>query len=81
STYIRLSALLAEATSDPMYLLAATESSTFIQTQLTNVQKLVQAGITADAKSSPCSVISDTDPTQSGLILEGLAILSSCTKN
>ncbi|KAJ7740385.1 hypothetical protein B0H16DRAFT_57886 [Mycena metata] len=79
--FLVLSALLAEATSDPMYLQAATESSTFIQTQLTNVQKIVQAGITADAKSSPCSVISDTDPTQSGLMLEGLAILSSFTKN
>ncbi|KAJ7740390.1 hypothetical protein B0H16DRAFT_1464947 [Mycena metata] len=76
-----LSALLAEATSDPTYLQAATESSTFIQTQLTNVQKIVQADITADANSSPCSVISDTDPTQSGLMLEGLAILSSFTKN
>ncbi|KAJ7737526.1 hypothetical protein B0H16DRAFT_1571855, partial [Mycena metata] len=79
--FLVLSALLAEATADPMYLQAATESSTFIQSQLSNVQKIVQADITADANSSPCSVISDTDPTESGLMFEGLAVLASYTKN
>ncbi|KAJ7037185.1 hypothetical protein C8F04DRAFT_420451 [Mycena alexandri] len=79
--FLVLSALLAEATSDSVYLKAATESLSFIQSHLYKVNNTVEADISASAGSSPCSVGSDTDPTQSGLMIEGLAILSSFTKN
>ncbi|KAJ6473979.1 hypothetical protein C8R47DRAFT_1221239 [Mycena vitilis] len=69
-----LSALLAEATSDPMYLDAAQQSTTFMQTQLLNTGNVVQDGISGNAS---CHVSSVIEPYNSGLMLESLAILAS----
>ncbi|KAJ7468986.1 hypothetical protein FB451DRAFT_1255438 [Mycena latifolia] len=75
-----LSALLAEATPDPMYLQAATESAEFIHAHLYNVQNVVQDSISARANDS-CSASSIVGPYNSGLMIEGLAILSSINRN
>ncbi|KAJ7886894.1 hypothetical protein B0H14DRAFT_3431100 [Mycena olivaceomarginata] len=45
--FLVLSALLAEATSDPLYLQAATESVDFIHSHLYNVQNIVQQYISS----------------------------------
>ncbi|KAF7332869.1 Glycoside hydrolase family 76 protein [Mycena venus] len=76
--------MLAEITSDPVYLQAATESADFIHSQLYSVQNIVQQYIYASASSThqQCEVqVVNVDPTNSGLMLEGLSILSSITKN
>ncbi|KAJ7117075.1 hypothetical protein C8R44DRAFT_738935 [Mycena epipterygia] len=75
-----LSALLAEATSDPMYLQAAEASTDFIQAHLCNVQNAVQDSISGRANDS-CAVSSLMEPYNSGLMIEGLAILASITQN
>ncbi|KAJ7827105.1 hypothetical protein B0H13DRAFT_1917816 [Mycena leptocephala] len=79
--FLGLSALLAEITLDPSYLVAATESADFIRSQLYNVRNIVQPDISASASDSPCEVFSDTTPFESGLMIEGLAVLTSLTNN
>ncbi|KAJ7488237.1 hypothetical protein FB451DRAFT_1226753 [Mycena latifolia] len=77
-----LSALLAETTNDPLYLQAAVESADFIHSHLYNIGNIVQDYISAGAvNETECQVISSTAPTNSGLMIEGLAILASVTKN
>jgi hypothetical protein len=66
---------------DPSYLVAATESADFIRSQLYNVRNIVQPDISASASDSPCEVFSDTTPFESGLMIEGLAVLTSLTNN
>ncbi|KAJ7884521.1 hypothetical protein B0H13DRAFT_2343638 [Mycena leptocephala] len=66
--FLGLSALLAEITLDPSYLLY-------------NVRNIVQPDISASASDSPCEVFSDTTPFESGLMIEGLAVLTSLTNN
>ncbi|KAJ7500040.1 hypothetical protein FB451DRAFT_1549486 [Mycena latifolia] len=75
-----LSALLAEATSDAIYLEAATQSADFIHAHLYNVRNMVQDGIDARANMS-CSIASVEASYNSGLMIEGLAILYSITHN
>ncbi|KAJ7794260.1 hypothetical protein B0H14DRAFT_2532926 [Mycena olivaceomarginata] len=79
--FLGLSALLAEITLDASYLQAATESANFIRSHLYNVRNIVQPDISASASDSPCEVFSDTTPFESGLMIEGLAVLTSLTNN
>ncbi|KAJ7511574.1 hypothetical protein B0H11DRAFT_1700017 [Mycena galericulata] len=80
----RLSALLAEATSDPLYLEAATQSANFISAHLFGPRPIVQEYILAGSDES-CQVIPTTFPSMtpaaSGLMIEGLSILYSITNN
>ncbi|KAJ7897509.1 hypothetical protein B0H13DRAFT_1884617 [Mycena leptocephala] len=82
--FLLLSALLAEATSDPMYLQAATQSADFIRAHLSGPRNIVQEYILA-ASNDSCQVIPTTFPSMtpaaSGLMIEGLAILYSVTNN
>ncbi|KAJ7493806.1 hypothetical protein FB451DRAFT_1491225 [Mycena latifolia] len=75
-----LSALLAEATSDAIYLEAATQSADFIHAHLYNVRNMVQDGIDARANMS-CSIEPVEASYNSGLMIEGLAVLYSITHN
>ncbi|KAJ7174857.1 hypothetical protein C8R46DRAFT_1081918 [Mycena filopes] len=76
-----LSALLAEATGDPLYLAAANQSAAFIHAQLYNVQDVVQSFISASASDNPCFVTSNVNPlaNESGIMIEGLAVLAAVT--
>ncbi|KAJ7827744.1 hypothetical protein B0H13DRAFT_1917494 [Mycena leptocephala] len=75
-----LSALLAEITPDPQYLQAADESANFIHSHLYNIRNIVQDYISTDLRDN-CQVQSSTDPSSSGVMVEGLSILSSITNN
>ncbi|KAJ6522465.1 hypothetical protein B0H19DRAFT_1386642 [Mycena capillaripes] len=78
--FMGLSVLLAEITSDPMYLQAANESAHFIHSHLYNVRGIVQPDISGS--SDPlCEVLSETTPYESGLMMEGLVVLSSITND
>ncbi|KAJ7879404.1 hypothetical protein B0H13DRAFT_2543625 [Mycena leptocephala] len=82
--FMLLSALLAEATEatpDPKYLDAAKESAAFIQTQLYNGDHLVFQSISASQNDS-CKVLNDAvNSFNSGLFIEGLAVLVSITQD
>ncbi|KAJ7884522.1 hypothetical protein B0H13DRAFT_2343640 [Mycena leptocephala] len=73
------SALLAEATSDPIYLDAALDSADFIMAHLF-AQNLVQSGISAGLKDA-CALDNATNSFNTGLMIEGLAVLYSITNN
>jgi predicted alpha-1,6-mannanase (GH76 family) len=77
-----LSALLAETTGDDIYLEAAKESADFISNHLLNAQHVVQDGISVRANDS-CALNSEVNQESynSGLMIEGLAILYSITTN
>ncbi|KAJ7117084.1 hypothetical protein C8R44DRAFT_627361, partial [Mycena epipterygia] len=76
-----VSALLAEAQpNNPIYLQAAGQSADFIHAHLYNVQNIVQDSISARANDS-CAASSLIEPYNSGLMIEGLAILNSITNN
>ncbi|KAJ7695420.1 hypothetical protein B0H17DRAFT_1198654 [Mycena rosella] len=75
-----VSALLAEATSDQMYLQAATDAANFIHTHLYNVFNQVQDSISGRANDS-CALTSLIEPYNAGLMMEGLSILYSITGN
>ncbi|KAK0222372.1 hypothetical protein IW262DRAFT_1553644 [Armillaria fumosa] len=79
-SYLVVSALLAEATGNKTYLDAAVSSATFIHSHLYNVQNVVQDSISA-RQSDSCSVGSGINPYNSGLFIEGLAILDSIGGN
>ncbi|KAJ6468932.1 hypothetical protein C8R45DRAFT_436040, partial [Mycena sanguinolenta] len=79
--FFGLSALLAEITTDQSYLQAAIESANFIRSHLYNVRGIVQPDISASTSDSPCEIFSDTTPFESGLMIEGLSVLSSITGN
>ncbi|KAJ7277188.1 hypothetical protein C8J57DRAFT_1222933 [Mycena rebaudengoi] len=74
-----LSALLAEATSDPMYFQAASDAADFIRAHLYTGSHLIQNTISVRQNDS-CEVDTYTDPDFSGLVIEGLSILFSITK-
>ncbi|KAF8182500.1 hypothetical protein K438DRAFT_1767418 [Mycena galopus ATCC 62051] len=77
STYfLAVSALMAGATSDPIYLNAALDSLDFITAQLF-AQNLVLNGIAADS----CTVDNAAYMYINGLFIEGLAVLYSITNN
>ncbi|KAJ7277179.1 hypothetical protein C8J57DRAFT_1308709 [Mycena rebaudengoi] len=78
--FLVLSALLAEATSDPMFLQAAEESAQFIHAHLYNIANVVQDSISAN-ESASCAIGSPVAPYNSGLMIEGLSILNSIAKN
>ncbi|KAJ7314985.1 hypothetical protein DFH08DRAFT_658786, partial [Mycena albidolilacea] len=77
-----LSALLAEATSDPternMYLQAATDSANFTKAHLLNSLNQVQDEISVRANDS-CASNSLAKSFDAGLAIEGLSILYSIT--
>ncbi|KAF7333682.1 Glycoside hydrolase family 76 protein [Mycena sanguinolenta] len=80
--FLVLSALLAEATPDPLYLQAANQSANFIRSHLYNAVGIVQQFMSTLANSTGCEVANnDLDPTDSGLMIEGLSILYSITKD
>ncbi|KAJ7131248.1 hypothetical protein C8R44DRAFT_563228, partial [Mycena epipterygia] len=77
-----LSALLADATSDSMYLQAAVESADFIHSHLYGIENIVENYISAsNVNNNECNVTSSTTPTNTGLMIEGLAILASITND
>ncbi|KAJ7351409.1 hypothetical protein DFH08DRAFT_1078428 [Mycena albidolilacea] len=79
--FMLLSALLAEATSNPTYLDAATESANFIHSHLYDSNGLVLQVVSADQNDS-CQVLDDSLNTpNSGLFIEGLAVLVSQTQD
>ncbi|KAJ6563034.1 hypothetical protein DFH09DRAFT_876129, partial [Mycena vulgaris] len=75
-----LSALLAEATSDSLYLQAATNSADFIKAHLLNSLFQVQDTISARANES-CASNSLAKSYDAGLAIEGLSILYSKTRD
>ncbi|KAJ7577933.1 hypothetical protein C8J56DRAFT_970024 [Mycena floridula] len=71
------SALLAESTSNATYLTAAQTAATFIHSHLLNVQNIVLDSISAQ-QSDKCGITnSNLFGYNQGLLVEGLAILSS----
>ncbi|KAJ6458195.1 hypothetical protein C8R45DRAFT_1183631 [Mycena sanguinolenta] len=80
--FLVLSALLAEATGDDVYLDAAQNSASFIRNHLLNSDYVVQDGISVRVNDS-CALDPETDKASynSGLMIEGLAILYSVTSN
>ncbi|KAF7296752.1 Glycoside hydrolase family 76 protein [Mycena indigotica] len=80
-SFLVLSALLAEATADPLYLSAALQSMTFIHSHLYNVQNVVQDLISARANDSCALGSAGLQPYNSGFMIEGLAVLYTLSKN
>ncbi|KAJ7266197.1 hypothetical protein C8J57DRAFT_1511129 [Mycena rebaudengoi] len=74
--FLILSALLAEATQDATYLQAASESVAFIQAHLYNAANIVLDLVSA-RKSDSCAMNDLIASYNSGLAIEGLAILAS----
>jgi uncharacterized protein YyaL (SSP411 family) len=71
---------LAEATQDDLYLDAAKASADFIRAHLYNVNNIVQDSISARANDS-CAEAASEFSSDSGVVIEGLAILYSITHN
>ncbi|KAJ7145588.1 hypothetical protein C8R44DRAFT_755550 [Mycena epipterygia] len=79
--FLILSALLAEATpEDKLYLEAAEESASFIRDHLYNANNVVQDEISASCQGNVGNV-TVLESHNSGLMIEGLAILYSLTHN
>ncbi|PBK61086.1 hypothetical protein ARMSODRAFT_1025986 [Armillaria solidipes] len=78
--FLVLSALLAEATSNQTYLDAAIESANFIQSHLFDPSNIVLNSVSSKSNES-CSVNSTVFSYNSGIFIEGLAILASITRN
>jgi predicted alpha-1,6-mannanase (GH76 family) len=76
-----LSALLAEATGDPMYLQAAEQSTEFMRAHLVDAENAVQDGISGASSDACNSTAIHMEPYNSGLMIEGLAVLGSVTPN
>jgi hypothetical protein len=72
---VSLSALLAEATSEEIYLQAAFDTAEFIHAHL-YMDFMIQNSISARQNDS-CRVDAYIDPGFSGLVIEGLSILAS----
>ncbi|KAF5338856.1 hypothetical protein D9758_015561 [Tetrapyrgos nigripes] len=75
-----LSASLAEATSNQTFLNAATQSLSFIHAHLYNIESAVQDNISAKGEEQ-CAIVDGVFPSNSGLMIEGLAILAQITGN
>jgi hypothetical protein len=71
--------MLAEATSDPIYLNAAYDSVDFIVSHLL-ATNLVLSSISADPGDN-CALDDATNSFNTGLMIEGLAVLYSITNN
>ncbi|KAJ7648816.1 hypothetical protein DFH06DRAFT_1332411 [Mycena polygramma] len=78
--FLVLSALLAEATGEDIFLDAAKASADFFNNHLLNAQHIAQDGISARTNDS-CSPSPIQVSYNSALLLEGLAILYSITSN
>ncbi|KAH7879298.1 uncharacterized protein C8R40DRAFT_1166540 [Lentinula edodes] len=78
--FLILSALLAKATSNQTYLIAAQSSAAFIKAHLYNINSVVQDTISARENDS-CSTSGNMWPYNAGLMIEGLATLYSFTQN
>ncbi|KAF7288743.1 Glycoside hydrolase family 76 protein [Mycena indigotica] len=76
-----LSAMLAEATADAMYLAAAVQSMSFIRSHLYNDQGLVRDGISARATDNCALDKVGLFAYDSGPMIEGLAVLYSVSQN
>ncbi|KAJ7740369.1 hypothetical protein B0H16DRAFT_1464932 [Mycena metata] len=79
--FLILSALLAEATSTPSFLDAANASANFIHTQLYNANGFVQQIVSGNQADSCKITNTATNSFNSGLFIEGLAVLASITSN
>ncbi|KAJ6550248.1 hypothetical protein B0H19DRAFT_1265091 [Mycena capillaripes] len=79
--FLIVSALLAEATSDPIYLQAANESANFIRSHLYSFRSIVQEIITVDVNNAFACQVVNLLPSSSGLMIEGLSILASITNS
>ncbi|KAJ6556209.1 hypothetical protein B0H19DRAFT_1262306 [Mycena capillaripes] len=80
--FLVLSALLAEATNETTYLNAAQASADFIHAHLYSVQNVVQDTISGQASDSCQLVLENVEASyNSGVFIEGLAILYSITQN
>ncbi|KAJ7290658.1 hypothetical protein C8J57DRAFT_1705921 [Mycena rebaudengoi] len=79
-SFLVLSALLAEATKDPVYLQATNESANFIEAHLINDAKIVSDTVGA-AKDDDCGRADFRYSENSGLAIRGLAVLTSITNN
>ncbi|KAF7348868.1 Glycoside hydrolase family 76 protein [Mycena venus] len=77
--FLTLSAMLAEATSDPIYLNAAYDSVDFIASHLL-ATNLVLSSISANP-SDNCALDNAANSFNTGLMIEGLAVLYSITNN
>ncbi|KAK7030970.1 hypothetical protein VNI00_013918 [Paramarasmius palmivorus] len=77
ASYLLMTALLLEITNDTMYLDSAIETETFYYNHLQNTRGTLLDGIHADG----CTISDRSHPANEGLMIEGLAILSSFTKN
>lgn len=65
-----------------MYLQAATDSANFIHSHLYNVRGIVQPDISGSSDHDHlCEVLSAITPYESGLMIEGLAVLFSITND
>ena len=71
--------MMAEATSDPVYLDSAFDSANFISAHL-SPELLLQTGISASQDDS-CAVDSTPNLFNTGLMIGRLAVLSSITNN
>ncbi|KAJ7228050.1 hypothetical protein C8J57DRAFT_1730664 [Mycena rebaudengoi] len=80
SSFLVLSALLAETTNDSVYLQAANDSATFIQAHLFDNDGRVMNSIHA-AKDFKCFADDYPWSFNSGLTIQGLAVLSSMTNS
>ncbi|KAJ7212749.1 hypothetical protein B0H12DRAFT_378264 [Mycena haematopus] len=79
--FMLLSALLSEATSNPVYLQAAMDSANFIHSHLYNINGLVLQIISA-SEDDACKILDDSvNSFNSGLFIEGLAVLVSQTQD
>ncbi|KAJ6491914.1 hypothetical protein C8R45DRAFT_1095984 [Mycena sanguinolenta] len=78
--FLATSALLAEVTSDNMFLQAAIDSMTFIHSHLLSVLNIAQDSMSGAASDS-CRFNNLIEPISSGVMIEGLAILYSLSKN
>ncbi|KAF5338860.1 hypothetical protein D9758_015565 [Tetrapyrgos nigripes] len=79
-SFFVLSAALAEATSNQTFLNAAAQSLTFIHAHLYNVEGVVQDTISAN-EGEQCATANGVFAYNSGLMIEGLAILAEVTGN
>ncbi|KAJ6489088.1 hypothetical protein C8R45DRAFT_1143600 [Mycena sanguinolenta] len=78
--FLATSALLAEVTSNDVFLQAAIDSMTFIHSHLLSVLNIAQDSMSAAASDS-CKINNLIEPISSGIMIEGLAVLYSLSKN
>ncbi|KAJ6552988.1 hypothetical protein B0H19DRAFT_1263414 [Mycena capillaripes] len=78
--FLVLSALLAEATNDDLYLDAAIAAADFLEAHLSSIKHITQDSISARTNDS-CAQAPSEFSEDSGIMIEGLAILYSISHN